>query len=145
LAVHSIDDEKTHENRPANFAVGRGTKNVDFLVSGTKYSRLAGPAGEDRKHPKAQPWLARHPRFRMHFIPISSPWMNLVERRFRDLTDKRLRRVPFRSVPQLIAAIEDYIEHPNNAGKRFQWTAKADVILDKVRRARAKLDKISSV
>ncbi|QVL31345.1 IS630 family transposase [Telmatocola sphagniphila] len=97
------------------------------------------------KHSKVRRWLARHSRFHMHFTPTSSSWMNLVERWFRDLTDKRLRRGTFRSVPQLIQAIEDYIDHHNNTGKGFQWTAKAEVILEKVRRARATLDKTHSV
>lgn len=96
------------------------------------------------KHPKVQRWLARHPRFHVHFIPTSSSWLNLVERWFRDLTDKRLRRGTFHNVPQLIAAIEEYIEHHNESDKGFQWTAKADAILEKVRRARATLDKTPS-
>ena len=97
------------------------------------------------KHPKVQRWLARHPRFHVHFTPTSSSWLNLVERWFRDLTDKRLRRGTFHSVPQLIAAIEEYIEHHNEIDQGFQWTAKAEVILDKVRRARTALDKTRSV
>jgi transposase len=96
------------------------------------------------KHPKVKRWVARHPRFHMHFIPTSSSWLNLVERWFRDLTDKRIRRGVFRSVPELIQAIEDYVEHHNDNAKGFVWTAKADQILDKVRRARAVLDKIPS-
>jgi transposase len=59
------------------------------------------------KHPKVQRWLARHPRFHMHFIPTSSSWLNLVERWCRDLTEQRLRRGTFRNVPELIAAIHD--------------------------------------
>lgn len=96
------------------------------------------------KHPKVQHWLARHPRFHMHFIPTSSSWLNLVERWFRDLTDRRLRRGVFRSVPALIAAIEDYIEHHNDTDRGLVWTAKAEDILAKVRRARAVLDKTPS-
>jgi transposase len=96
------------------------------------------------KHPKVQRWLARHRRFHMHFIPTSSSWLNLVERWFRDLTDRRLRRGVFRSVPALIAAIEDYIEHHNDTDRGFVWTAKAEQILAKVRRARAVLDKTPS-
>ena len=80
----------------------------------------------------------------MHFIPTSSSWLNLVERWFRDLTDRRLRRGVFRSVPALIAAIEDYIDHHNDTDKGFVWTAKAEDILAKVRRARAVLDKTPS-
>jgi transposase len=96
------------------------------------------------KHPKVQRWLARHPRFHMHFIPTSSSWLNLVERWFRDLTDRQLRRGVFRNVPMLITAIQDYIDHHNDADKSFRWNAKADDILAKVRRARAVLDKTPS-
>jgi transposase len=96
------------------------------------------------KHPKVQRWLQRHPRFHMHFIPTSSSWLNLVERWFREITDKRIRRDAFTSVPQLIAAIEDFIQHHNENPKPFIWTAKVQDILEKVRRARAVLDKMAS-
>jgi transposase len=96
------------------------------------------------KHPKVKRWLARHPRFHMHFIPTSSSWLNLVERWFRDLTDRRLRRGVFRNVPALIEAIQDYIDHHNDTDRGFAWTAKAEDILAKVRRARAVLDKTPS-
>ena len=96
------------------------------------------------KHAKVQRWLKRHPRFHVHFTPTSSSWLNLVERWFRDLTDKRLRRGVFRSVPELITAIEGYIEHHNDSGKAFTWTAKANEIIEKVKRARAALDKVPS-
>jgi len=96
------------------------------------------------KHPKVQRWLKRHPRFHMHFIPTSSSWLNLVERWFRDITDQRIRRDAFTSVPHLIAAIEDFIQHHNENPKPFIWTAKVQDILEKVRRARAVLDKMAS-
>jgi transposase len=96
------------------------------------------------KHPKVKKWLKRHPRFHMHFIPTSSSWLNMVERWFREITDKRIRRDAFTSVPQLIAAIEDFIQHHNENPKPFIWTAKVQDILEKVRRARAVLDKMAS-
>lgn len=96
------------------------------------------------KHPNVQKWLKRHRRFHMHFIPTSSSWLNLVERWFREITDKRIRRGAFKSVEQLIAAIQAYIERHNSDPKPFVWTAKARDILDKVGRARAVLDKIAS-
>jgi transposase len=96
------------------------------------------------KHPKVQRWLKRHPRFHMHFIPTSSSWLNLVERWFREITDKRIRRDSFHSVPQLIAAITDYIQQHNADPKAFIWTAKVEDILAKVRRARQVLYKIAS-
>jgi transposase len=96
------------------------------------------------KHPNVQKWLKRHRRFHLHFIPTSSSWLNLVERWFREITDKRIRRGVFRSVEQLIAAIGAYIKNHNNDPKPFVWTAKAQDILEKVGRARVALNKITS-
>jgi transposase len=96
------------------------------------------------KHPKVKAWLKRHSRFHLHFIPTSSSWLNMVERWFREITDKRIRRGAFRSVPQLIEAIHAYIDEHNDKPKPFVWTAKAEDILEKVRGARAVLDKIES-
>jgi hypothetical protein len=93
------------------------------------------------KHPKVLGWLARHPRFHMHFTPTSSSWLNLIERWFRDLTQQRLRRGVFRSVEDLVRAIEDYIDQHNANPRPFVWTKPAAEILDKVRRARAALNK----
>ncbi len=93
------------------------------------------------KHPKVKSWLKRHRRFHVHFIPTSSSWLNLIERWFREITDKRIRRGTFRNVEQLIAAIEAFIKEHNDAPQSFTWTAKADEILTKVRRAREVLDK----
>lgn len=96
------------------------------------------------KHPKVQSWLQRHRRFQMHFSPTSSSWLNLVERWFREITDKRIRRGVFKSVEPLIAAIQASIENHNSNLKPFVWTAKAKDILEKVGRARAVLNKIAS-
>jgi len=96
------------------------------------------------KHEKVKRWLKRHPRFHMHFIPTSSSWLNMIERWFRDITDKRIRRSAFTSVPQLIAAITAYIDQHNENPKAFVWTAKVEDILEKIRRARNTLDKIAS-
>jgi transposase len=87
------------------------------------------------KHPKVKRWLKRHSRFHIHFIPTSSSWLNLVERWFREITDKRIRRGTFHSVAQLINTITDYIEQHNDNPKTFVWTAKAEEILAKVARA----------
>jgi transposase len=92
------------------------------------------------KHPKVQRWLERHPRFHMHFIPTSSSWLNIIERFFRDLTTKRLRRGSFASVEELQTAIHDYIDNHNRAAMPFVWTAEADKIIEKVGRARLALD-----
>jgi len=84
------------------------------------------------KHPAVRAWLTRHPRLDMHFTPASSSWLNLVERWFRELTDKALRRGVFHSVPDLIAKIEEYLAAHNDDLKPFVWTATADDILAKV-------------
>lgn len=95
------------------------------------------------KHPKVKAWLAKHPRFHLHFTPTSASWLNMVERFFRDLTEKRLRRGVFHSVPALGQALEQYIAHYNEAPTPFVWTAKANDILAKVRRARQKISRRS--
>ena len=96
------------------------------------------------KHPKVKTWFKRHPRFHLHFVPTSSSWLNMVERWFRALTDKRIRRGIFKSVGELIAAIEAYIQHHNSNPKSFVWTAKAEDIIAKYRRAKAVLDKVQT-
>ena len=96
------------------------------------------------KHPKVLDWLKRHPRFHMHFTPTSSSWLNMVERWFRQITDQRIRRGVFRSVAELIEAINAYIAEHNRDPKPYVWTAKAEQILAKVKRARAVLDKMAS-
>ncbi len=96
------------------------------------------------KHPKVKAWLARHSRFHIHFIPTSSSWLNLVERFFRDLTDKQIRRSAFTSVADLIAAIETYISAHNDHPRPFVWAATVQQIIAKVGRARTCLDKTTS-
>lgn len=95
-------------------------------------------------HPDVKTWLAKHPRFHLHFIPTSSSWLNLVERWFRELTTKRLKRGSFASVPDLVAAIEDYIANHNTDPKPFLWTKTADDIIEKVRRGRVALEQASA-
>jgi transposase len=90
-------------------------------------------------HPEVQAWLAKHPRFIMHFTPTSASWLNMVERFFRDITDKRIRRDSFTSVAELELAIDLYVAHHNIKPKPFIWTASAKDILAKVTRAKAAL------
>ena len=92
------------------------------------------------KHPRVKAWLTRHPRFHLHFIPTSSSWANMVERWFRDLTDKRIRRGVFKNVPELIAAIQDYVDHHNQQPKIFKWTAPVEKILAKVAKCKEALE-----
>jgi transposase len=93
-------------------------------------------------HESVRRWLAKHPRFNLHFIPTSSSWLNMVERWFAQLTNKAIRRGSFSSVADLITAIERFIEHYNHDPKPFIWTAKAETILSKIDRCRARLEQI---
>ncbi|MGQ0680024.1 MAG: IS630 family transposase [Actinomycetota bacterium] len=95
-------------------------------------------------HENVQIWLAKHPRIHLHFIPTSSSWLNLVERWFREITDKVIRRGSFTSVPELIAAIERYLVAHNNNPKPFVWTATAESILKKVKRGRVTLAELTT-
>ena len=91
------------------------------------------------KHLTVQKWLAKHPRFHMHFTPTSASWLNMVERFFRDITVNRLRRGVFTSVPELVAAIDEYVANHNINPKPFIWTKSAADILQKVIRANSRL------
>jgi transposase len=97
------------------------------------------------KHATVKRWLARHPRFHIHFTPTSASWLNMVERFFRDLTSNQLRRGTFASVTDLTNAITDYINHHNSEPKPFVWHKNASDILGKVTRARRALNKATSV
>jgi len=92
------------------------------------------------KHANVNAWLTKHPRFHLHFIPTSSSWLNLVERWFRELTDKALRRGVFHSVPDLIDAINEFLAAHNDDPKPFVWTASIEAILEKVGRCKAVLE-----
>lgn len=84
------------------------------------------------KAPRVKRWLLRHPRFVVHFTPTSASWLNQVERFFAEITEKRIRRSAFRSVPALEKAIHDYLDEHNANPKPFVWTATAELILEKI-------------
>lgn len=84
------------------------------------------------KTPRVAAWLKKHPRYHLHFTPTSSSWLNQVERWFAKITQERIRRGVFKSVDELIAAIDDYIAAHNKNPRPFVWTASADLILDRV-------------
>jgi len=120
-------------------------KHLDAVMPAEKQLHLIVDNYATHKHAKVQRWLKRHPRFHFHFTPTSSSWLNMVERFFRDLTVNRLRRGVFRDVPELVEAIETYVERHNDSPKPFIWTARASDILAKVKRARKALVKVQSV
>jgi transposase len=86
------------------------------------------------KTPKVAAWLKKRPRYHLHFTPTSSSWLNQVERWFAKITEQRIRRGVFKSVDELIAAIDDYIVEHNRKPKPFVWTAGADLILGRIER-----------
>jgi transposase len=94
------------------------------------------------KHANVERWLAKHPRFQLHFTPTSSSWLNLIERWFRELTDKAIRRGVFHSVPDLIEAIDEYLDAHNDDPKPLVWTASAEAIIEKVNRCKAVLETV---
>ena len=88
-------------------------------------------------HENVHQWLEKHPRFHLHFTPTSSSWLNLVERWFGEITRKPIRRGVFKSVPELIAVIHEFIRLNNQNPKPFVWTKKVDQILEKVNHCKA--------
>lgn len=118
---------------------------IDYVTPAGKELHLIADNYATHKHAKVQRWLKRHPRFHVHFTPTSASWLNMVERFFRDLTQNRLRRGVFRDVEELIMAIGDYIDRHNQKPKPFIWTAKANDILEKVKRAKRSLNNVQSV
>lgn len=114
-------------------------KKIDRETPKDKALHLIADNYATHKHPVVQEWLAKHPRFHMHFTPTSASWLNMVERFFRDITTERLRRGVFTSVPELIGAIDEYIAHHNIKPKPFIWTKSARDILQKVIRANSRL------
>ncbi|EQB15486.1 hypothetical protein RLDS_11260 [Sphingobium lactosutens DS20] len=112
---------------------GMAKQSMGFLVDsllGAGYLEAAQSATDRR---------AKHPRFNMHFTPTSASWLNMVERFFRDISENRLRRGVFTSVPELVSAIDEYIAHHNTNPKPFIWTKNARDILQKVIRANSRL------
>jgi transposase len=94
------------------------------------------------KHPTVKAWLAKHPRFHMHFTPTSASWLNQVERFFGLITEDRIRCGVFKSVSELETAIQDYLDHHNADPKPFVWTVAAADILQKVARGRQTLESV---
>jgi transposase len=96
------------------------------------------------KKDKVQEWLIKHPRFKPHFIPTSSSWLNLVERWFAELTQKAVRRGTFRSVPDLQKAIQEFTDAWNDTPRPFVWTASVESIMNKIEKCRNTLEEIES-
>jgi transposase len=92
--------------------------------------------------PEVKAWLKRHPRFRVHYIPTSSSWLNLIERWFAELTNQRIRRDSFLSIEDLMVAINEFLAAWNEKPRSFVWTATVESILAKLARCRQTLEQI---
>ena len=92
------------------------------------------------KHAKVRAWLAKRPRFHVHFTPTYSSWLNQVETFFRIITEKAIRRGSFRNVKELKQKIETFVTHYNKNSRPFQWTATSDSILRKIERLLMKIN-----
>jgi transposase len=92
------------------------------------------------KHPRVQAWLRRHPLIVLHFTPICSSWLNLVERWFAEITQKRIRRGSFKNIKDLITAINQYVESHNQNPRVFVWTASVQSIMTKIVKCKEVLD-----
>ena len=108
---------------------------ASFTLAGLDVHLIVDNYGS-HKHPRVTRWLQRQPRFPLRFSPTSRSWLNLVERWFRALTDKRIRRESLTSVPELIAAIKDYLGRHNQNPCMFVWTAAVECSLTKVAKSK---------
>jgi transposase len=116
----------------------RFLKKLDKVCDKGKVLHIVMDNLSTHKTKAVQEHLATCPkRFVMHFIPTHSSWLNLVERWFAEITNKRIRRGSFNSVPELVKAIKDYIKTWNKSGKSFSWTKKPDEIIAKINKAKS--------
>ena len=110
-------------------------KQIDREIPLSQHVHIILDNYSTHKHPAIKRWLARHPRFELHFTPTGSSWMNLVERFFRDLSQQAILPGSFGSVRQLVDAIMQYLAQHNLNPKRYVWRAKGEEILAKIQRA----------
>jgi transposase len=107
-------------------------RHVDELVPADLQVHMIMDNLKVHTHDTVKRWLARHPRFRFHFVPKGASWMNAVERWFSEITTKQIRRGSFKSVPALVKAIKEFIESYNEDPRPFVWTKSPDEIVRKV-------------
>lgn len=115
-------------------------KQIDSAVDPTVEVHLILDNYGTHKHPLVKQWFAAHPRYHVHFTPTSASWLNQIERWFAEITRKRIRRGTFRSVRDLVQAIQDYIRENNKNPRPFQWVASANTIVRKVRKYKQTLE-----
>ena len=135
-----------YQPRPRNQEWLSFLKLIDRTVPDDLDIHLVADNYGTHKHANVTKWLEhpkRRDRWHIHYTPTSSSWLNLIERWFKELTDKRLRRDSFTSVQQLIDSIELWTEHWNDDPKPFIWHKTAEEIIAKVKRGRAALDRVT--
>jgi transposase len=120
-------------------------KQIDAEVPADADIHLILDNDATHKHPKVKAWVAKHPRFKLHFTPTSASWMNLVERFFRDLSQDVILPGSFTSVGQLVEKIWAYLAERNLNPTRYVWRAQGQEILEKIQRAQAALARTPDV
>ena len=140
-ALHYLDGKLTYrtEQKHTNVEWLRFLKQIERTAPKDVDVHLIADNYCTHTHAKVQAWLAKRPRFHMHFVPTSSSWMNLVERFFSDLTEDCVRSGSFTSVRELVKAIEAYMAERNKNPKPYRWRADGKAILAKIQRAREAL------
>jgi transposase len=117
-------------------------RRIDREFPGDKNLHLVMDNYGTHGHADVKAWLSKHPRFVIHYVPTSCSWLNLIERWFGELTNKRIRRDSFFSVNDLVAAIKEFLAAWNENPKPFVWTATVDSIVAKLARCRQTLEQI---
>jgi transposase len=117
-------------------------RRIDREFAGEKTLHVVMDNYGTHGHAAVKAWLMKHPRFIIHYVPTSCSWLNLIERWFAELTNKRIRRDSFLSVDQLIAAINDFLAAWNENPRPFVWTATVESIVAKLARCRQTLEQI---
>jgi transposase len=114
----------------------RSLKLIDQMTPADLDLHLSVDNFATHETPAVKRWIKAHPRFHLYFTPTSASWLNMVERFFAEITQKRIRRGAFKSVAELKSAILEYLENHNADPKPFIWTKSAGEILEKVARAK---------
>jgi transposase len=117
-------------------------RRIDREFPGTTSLHLVMDNYGTHATPEVKTWLKKHPRYVTHFVPTSCSWLNLIERWFAELTNKRIRRDSFGSVEELNAAIAEFLAAWNDSPRPFVWTATVESILAKLARCRQTLEQI---
>lgn len=128
VSIWSADERDTGTMQPAD------SRSESFNRHAFRQHSFISAPVATHKHPAVKAWFAARPRYQLHFTPTSSSWLNQVERWFAEITRKRIRRGTFRSVRELVRAIEQYIRENNKNPCPFEWVATANPIVQKVKK-----------